>query len=103
MSWETNTGPKTERDEAFKFLKRMLGNWSNAKPKASTVEQMVGTMVRFPKRYVEQAIENLKSEGGAFMPTPGQLEEEILNVWPPRDFTGAGLEDRRGRAQEIAG
>lgn len=90
MSWEDNTGPNTTKDEAFEFLARMLANWSNAKPKAETVALFVETMQRYPKRYVEAAIENLIAEGGAFLPTPGELQAETVQVWPPKDFTGSG-------------
>jgi hypothetical protein len=99
MSWEDDTGPNTTRPEAFDLLGRMLANWSNAKPKAETVALFVETMVRYPKRYVAAAIENLIAEGGSFMPTPGELQSETLQVWPPKDFTGAGLRERNGSGQ----
>lgn len=90
MSWEDNTGPNTSESEAFEFLDRLLANWSNAKPKETTIDLFVETMQKYPRQYVSDAIENLIGEGGSFLPTPGELKQEVLSVWPPKDFTGSG-------------
>lgn len=94
MTWEDNTGPLTSESEAFNLLSRMMDNWANAKPKAGTVKLYLATMQRYPSRYVTQAVDVLIAEHGAFVPTPGELEDQIVECWPPKSFTGAGVDGR---------
>ncbi len=104
MSWEANTGPRTTRKDAYALVGRMMANWPNAKLKRETVALYVEKMTALPRRYVEVAVESLISEGGAWIPSPGAIEDETMAVWPPTDCTTYGrVRERDGASSADSG
>lgn len=100
MSWETNTGPLTTRAEAFEMLGKIMGEWSNYKPRKEAVKLWVDVLTALPKRYVDDAFDSLQGEGRAFAPSPGEFRSEVMGIWPLKDCTGEGQAAKaKGRGQ----
>ena len=99
MSFEDNVGPLCTEEQAIELLDELL----DAKPSSAKIrdfEPYIRRMVRLPYAYLREAIEELSD--GPFMPGAGEIDAKVMEIWPPKDFTG-GDEVRNGRSQAVAG